>query len=43
MVFWVYKDLSYSHRKGIDDKLKFVAQPYETKVLKNVEFDVGGI
>ena len=34
MVFWVHKDMSNSYREGIDKKLKSMAQPYKTKVLK---------
>ena len=34
-VFWVHKDMSNSYREGIDEKLKSMAQPYKTKVLKN--------
>ena len=36
-VFWVHKDMSNSYREGIDEKLKSMAQPYKTKVLKKVD------
>ena len=39
----VHEELSNSYRKGIDEKLKFMAQPYKTKRLKKTEFDVDGI
>ena len=32
-----YKDLSYSNREGIDEKLKFMVQPYKMKVLKKCQ------
>ena len=32
--YWFHKDLSYSYREGIDEKLKSMAQPYKMKVLK---------
>ena len=44
VVFGVHKDLSYSYREGIDEKLKCMAQPYKTKVLKKkVQVYVDGI
>ena len=33
-VFWVHKDMSNSYREGTAQKLKSMAQPYKTKVLK---------
>ena len=42
--FLVHKELSKSYREGIDKEMKFMAQPYVTKVLKkHDEFDVDGI
>jgi len=35
-VFGVQKDLSFSYREGIYEKLKSMAQPYNTKVLKTM-------
>ena len=32
--FWVHKELSKSYREGTAQKLKSMAQPYKTKVLK---------
>ena len=34
--FSVHKELSYSYREGIDEKMKSMYQPYKTKVLKKV-------
>ena len=40
----VHKELSNSYREGIDEKLKYMAQSYKTKVLKKMfELDVDGI
>ena len=35
--YWFHKDLSNPYREGIDEKLKCVAQPYKTKLLKKVD------
>ena len=35
--FWVHKDLSYSYREGIDEKLKYKQKPYKMKGLKKVD------
>ena len=31
-----HKELTYSYREGIDEKLKCMAQPCKTKVLKKM-------
>ena len=44
MVFWVHRELSYSYREGIDEKMKLMAQPYKMKVKnKMVELLFDGI
>ena len=40
MVFGVHKGLSNSYKEGIDKKLKCMAQPYKTKVLRNCQIMV---
>ena len=35
--FDIHKELSNSYREGIDEKLKCMAQPYKTKVLKKMK------
>ena len=43
-VFWVHNELSYSYREGMDEKMKGMAQPHKTKILKKmVELYVDGI
>ena len=42
-VFWVHKDMSNYYREGIDKRLKSMAQPYKTKVLKKCEMTVFGV
>ena len=37
VIFGVCKDLSYSNREGIDEKLKYKQKQYKMKVLKKNE------
>ena len=36
-VFWVHRDLSYSYREGIEEKLKYTQKQYKMKMLKKVD------
>ena len=36
-VFWVHKDLSYSYKEGIDEKLKYKQKPYKMKIWKKCQ------
>ena len=38
-VFWIHKDMSNSYREGINEKLKYMAQPYKVKVLEKKKLE----